>query len=142
MKEFKLDNLPKIESGFKAPNQYFENFAQQFMDNLPQEETNVIPLFQKRKVLAMVAAAVIALFLIVPIFYSEPTIAKEIDSATLENYLSYQTNINQYDLINALDEEDINNIKKNVAIEENTIGNEAIEDILITNGNLEHLILE
>jgi hypothetical protein len=39
------------------------------------------------------------------------TLAKEIDSATFENYLSYQTNINQYDLINVLDEEDINTIK-------------------------------
>jgi hypothetical protein len=142
MKEFKLDNIPKIESGFKAPDQYFEKFAQQVIDKLPQEDTRVIPIFQKRKVLAMIAAAVIALFLIVPIFNSQPTITKEIDSATLENYLSYQTNINQYDLINALDEQDIISIKKNVAIEENAIANEAIEDILITNGNLEHLILE
>jgi hypothetical protein len=56
--------------------------------------------------------------------------------------LSYQTNINQYDLINVLDEEDINTIKSNVVIEENTIQNKTIEDILVTNGNLEHLLLE
>jgi len=142
MKEFKLDNIPKIESGFKAPEGYFENFAQQMMQKLPQEETKVISIFQKRKVLAMIAAAVIAVILIVPIFNSQPTIAKEIDSATLENYLSYQTNINQYDLINALDEEDIITIKNNVAIEENTLEHNTIEDILVTNGNLEQLLLE
>lgn len=142
MKEFKLDNTSKIETGFKAPDGYFDNFAQQMMEKLPQEQTKVIPLFQKRKVFALIAAAVIAFLFIVPVFNSKPTITKEIDSATLENYLSYQTNISQYDLINALDEDDINTIKKNVAIEENTIETETIEDILVGNGNLEHLLLE
>jgi hypothetical protein len=57
-------------------------------------------------------AAVIA-FLFICLFLRRSTnYYKEIDSATLENYLSYQTNISQYDLINALDEDDINSIKK------------------------------
>ena len=142
MKEFKLDSIPKIETGFKIPDGYFENFAQQVMEKLPQEESKVIPLFRKHKVLALLAAATVALLLTIPIFTSSSTITKEIDSATLESYLSYQTNISQYDLINALDKNDINAIKKNVAIEENTMEPETIEDILIGNGNLEHLLLE
>jgi hypothetical protein len=143
MKEFKLDSAPKIETGFKAPDGYFDHFAKQMMEQLPKEEPKVIPLFQKRKVFALIAAAVIAFLFIVPIFNSQPTITKEIDSATLENYLSYQTNISQYDLINALDEDDINTIKKNVAIEESSsLESETIEDILVSNGNLEHLLIE
>ena len=142
MKEFKLDSIPKIETGFKTPDGYFENFAQQLIEKLPQEESKVIPLFQKYKVLTLIAAATIALIVTVPIFNSSSTITKEIDSATLESYLSYQTNISQYDLINALNEDDIKNIKKNVAIEETTMEAETIEDILVGNGNLEHLLLE
>jgi hypothetical protein len=133
MKEFKLENSTKIESGFKVPEAYFDTFAHNVMQKLPVADTTVISLFQKRK---------IALALIIPIINAPAPLAKEIDSATLENYLSYQTNINQYDLINALDEEDINTIKTNVAIEQNNIENKTIEDILVTNGNLEHLLLE
>lgn len=142
MKEFKLENSPKIQSGFKAPDDYFETFAQNLMQKLPQEETKVISIFQKRKIIIMLAAAVIAIALIIPVINAPTPLSKEIDGATLENYLSYQTNINQYDLINALDEEDINTIKTNVAIENNTADDNAIEDILVTNGNLEHLLLE
>jgi hypothetical protein len=142
MKEFKLENSTKIESGFKVPEAYFDTFAQNVMQKLPVADTTVISLFQKRKIALMLAAAIIAVALIIPIINAPAPLAKEIDSATLENYLSYQTNINQYDLINALDEEDINTIKTNVAIEQNNIENKTIEDILVTNGNLEHLLLE
>jgi hypothetical protein len=142
MKEFKLENSTKIESGFKVPEAYFDTFAHNVMQKLPVADTTVISLFQKRKIALMLAAAIIAVALIIPIINAPAPLAKEIDSATLENYLSYQTNINQYDLINALDEEDINTIKTNVAIEQNNIENKTIEDILVTNGNLEHLLLE
>lgn len=142
MKEFKLENSAKIESGFKVPEDYFDTFAQNVMQKLPVADTKVISIFQKRKTAIMFAAALIAVALIIPIVNAPVPLAKEIDSVTLENYLSYQTNINQYDLINALDEEDINTIKTNVAIEQNNIENKTIEDILVTNGNLEHLILE
>jgi hypothetical protein len=142
MKEFKLDNSPKIESGFKAPDAYFETFAQNLMQKLPQEETKVVSIFQKRKVVLMVAAAVLAIALIIPIVNTPAPLSKEIDGTTLENYLSYQTNINQYDLINALDEDDINSIKSNIALDDNNIGSSTIEDILVTNGNIEQLLLE
>lgn len=142
MKEFKLDNSPKIESGFKAPDAYFETFAQNLMQKLPQEETKVVSIFQKRKVVLMFAAAVLAIALIIPIVNTPAPLSKEIDVTTLENYLSYQTNINQYDLINALDEDDINSIKSNIALDDNNIGSSTIEDILVTNGNIEQLLLE
>ena len=143
MKEFIIDNSPKIESGFKAPDAYFETFAQNLMEKLPQEETKVISIFQKRKVIMMVAAALLAIALIIPIV-NTPTapLSQNIDGATLENYLSYQTNINQYDLLNALDEDDINSIKTNIALDETNLGSSTIEDVLITNGNLEQLLLE
>jgi hypothetical protein len=60
----------------------------------------------------MMVACVLAIALIIPIVNTPAPLSKEIDGATLENYLSYQTNINQYDLINVLDEDDINSINQ------------------------------
>lgn len=142
MKEFKLDNSTKIQSGFKAPDAYFETFAQNLMQKLPQEETKVVSIFQKRNIVMMLVAAVIAIALIIPIINTPAPLSKDIDGATLENYLSYQTNINQYDLIDALDEADINSIKTNVVSEDSSLENNTIEDLLVTNGNLEQLLLE
>ena len=137
MTEFKLNNEPKIESGFKTPDHYFENFSEKMMLELAKEEPKVISFFQKRKKILMMVAAVLVIALMIPILNVSPTSTKELDDATLENYLSYQSNINQYDLINALEAEDINTIKTTIALEDNTI-----EDILATNANLEHLIIE
>ena len=49
MKESKLENEPKIESGFKTPDHYFENFSSKIILQLPQEEPKVISIFQKKK---------------------------------------------------------------------------------------------
>jgi cell division protein FtsL len=139
MKAFKLENEPKIESGFKTPEHYFENFSEKLMHQLPEKEPKVISLFQKNKKIFMLVAAVFILALLIPVFYSSTTTANsnEIDTTTLENYLSYQSNINQYDLINGLEPDEIDNIKTTVALEDATI-----EDILAGNANLENLIVE
>lgn len=140
MKTFKLDNTPKIEPGFKTPEHYFENFSEKVMRQIPiekKEEPNVISLFQKRKTIILMVAAVFVIALMLPVLYTSSIHSKELDDTTLENYLSYQSSINQYDLINGLEVEDINNIETTVALED-----AAIEDILSTNSNLEQLIIE
>ena len=55
----------------------------------------------------------------------------------MENYLAYQSNISQYDLINLLDSEDIQSLDIDLALEDNTI-----EDILTNNNNFENYIYE
>jgi hypothetical protein len=139
MKEFKLENEPKIESGFKTPELYFENFSKNLMQQLPEKEPKVISLFQKNKKVFMMVAAVLTISLLVPVVYNKSINANsnEIDAIALENYLSYQSNINQYELINGLEADEIDNIKTTVVLENTTI-----EDILATNGNLELLMLE
>ncbi|MFM2370042.1 MAG: hypothetical protein RL619_2363 [Bacteroidota bacterium] len=137
MKAFKLENEPKIESGFKTPEHYFENFSAKVLQQLPKEEPKVISLFQKRKIVIMMAAAILVITLMIPIVNTYTTKTKELDSTTLENYLAYQSNMNQYDLINELDSEDINKIKTTVALEDETI-----EDLLSVNSNAENLIIE
>ncbi|MFV5685420.1 hypothetical protein ACM55I_08225 [Flavobacterium sp. GB2R13] len=137
MKAFKLENEPKIESGFKTPDHYFENFSAKVLQQLPKEEPKVISIFQKNKIVIMMVAAILILALMVPILNTHSTKTKELDSATLENYLTEQSNMTQYDLISELQPEDINKMKTTVVLEDKTV-----EDILATNSNLEHLILE
>lgn len=138
MKEFKLNTNPKIESGFKTPeNIYFEKFSANLLEQLPKNEPKIISLFQKKKTIIMMVAAVFVLALAIPSLLNNANRYNELDTTTLENYISYQSNVNQYDLINALDEEDINSLGTNIALEDQTI-----EDILVTNNNLEQYIIE
>jgi hypothetical protein len=137
MKAFKLDNEPKIETGFKTPENYFENFSANLLEKLPQNEPKTISLFARNRKTFMAVAAVLVIALTVPIVYKYTTKSKELDEATLETYLSYHSNLNQYDLIHELDTNDINNLDKNIAL-----GDDAIEDVLAANPNIEHLILE
>lgn len=137
MKTFKLENEPKIESGFKTPDHYFEDFSAKIMQQLPENEPKVISIFQKRKNILFAVAAILVLALMIPVYTTLSTNTKTLDETTLENYITYQSNVNQYDLISELELEDINKIKTTIPIED-----EAIEDVLTTNSDMEHLILE
>ncbi|MNX10480.1 hypothetical protein D3C86_402230 [compost metagenome] len=137
MKTFKLENEPKIESGFKTPENYFENFSAKVMQQLPENEPKVISIFQKRKIILMTVAAILVLAMMIPLYTIFSTNSKELDENTLENYLTYQSSMNQYDLITELEPEDINKIETVFPLEDETI-----EDILTTNSDMEHLILE
>jgi len=137
MKTFKLENEPKIESGFKTPDHYFEDFSAKIMQQLPENEPKVISIFHKRKNILFAVAAVFVLALMMPAYTTLSTNTKTLDETTLENYITYQSNVNQYDLISELELEDINKIKTTIPIED-----EAIEDVLTTNSDMEHLILE
>ncbi|WP_369753498.1 hypothetical protein AB3G34_03800 [Flavobacterium sp. WC2409] len=138
MKEFKLENSTKIETGFKTPDHYFEKFSAELLLKLPHNEPKVIPFFKRRNTIFMLVAALFVIALMIPILNTtQVNTMTELDETTLENYLSYQTNVNQYDLINILDAKDIDKIDAPVTLEEKTI-----EDILVDNANLEHFIIE
>lgn len=137
MKTFKLENEPKIETGFKIPANYFDDLSLKIMEQIPASEPKVISIFQKRKGLFMMAAAILILALMVPVFNNLSTTTKELDSAALENYITYQSNVNQYDLISILETEDITNMSSGIVLED-----QVVEDVLSTNSNLENLILE
>ena len=137
MKTFKLENEPKIETGFKIPANYFDDLSLKIMEQIPASEPKVISIFQKRKGLFMMAAAILILALMVPVFNNLSTTKKELDSAALENYITYQSNVNQYDLISILETEDITNMSSGIVLED-----QVVVDVLSTNSNLENLIFE
>ncbi|MBC7846136.1 MAG: hypothetical protein H7Y10_06565 [Flavobacterium sp.] len=136
MKTFKLDNEPKMESGFKIPENYFDNFSARVMEQLSKEEPKTISLFERRKTWIYAAAAVLVLALTIPVynnFYSHST---EIDETTLENYISYHSTVSDVDLVNLLNEKDIQKINIDLNIDDKLIENELSQD-----NNLEHYIL-
>ena len=136
MKTFKLEDEPKIKSGFKEPEHYFDDFSTKVLRRVNKAEVKVIPFYKRKKSIAFLAAAILIMGLMIPLVNTYNA-SKELDEATLETYLSYESNLNQYDLIRELDNSDIQQINKNIALEEETL-----EDILTSNPNIENLISE
>ena len=62
-------------------------------------------------------AAIFIIALLLPQLFSTATKTAEVDDSSIETYLSYQSNVTQYDIINLLDEQDIDALKEEVAIE-------------------------
>lgn len=137
MKAFKLENEPKITTGFKIPENYFNDLSEKVLQQINEREVKVVPIYKRKKVLTMLAAAIIMIALMIPIVNNYNNTSKELDENTLETYLAYQSNLNQYDLINQLDTKDIESLNKNVALEQETL-----EDILSSSPNIENLISE
>lgn len=141
MKPFKLDNATKIESGFKTPDNYFENFQASVIEKLSQEptvtETKVVSIFKKRKNVLLAIAAVLTLALMLPIVYQSNSKTKELDSTTLENYLTEETHLNQDEIMSEIEPESTIIILNTKEIEAQTL-----EDMLASNPNIENLVIE
>lgn len=137
MKTFKLENEPKIKSGFKTPENYFDDFSEKVLQQINEKEVKVIPFHKRKRILWMAAAAVIGFALLIPVINNYKANSTDLDEATLENYLSYHSNISQYDLIQKLDDSDIEKLGNDVTLEDETL-----EDILAASPNIEHLISE
>ena len=137
MKKFNLENIPKTTSGFIVPDNYFEDFSKKVLSQLPDETNKVIPLYEQKSKLLMAVAAILVIGLFIPIFNQLSKPSEELDLTTLENHLSYQTNINQYDLISELDEDDLNKMGATIQLKD-----EIIEEHLSTNSDLERLLSE
>ena len=137
MKKFDIENMPKTTSGFIVPDNYFEDFSKNVLSQLPDETNRVIPLYKQKSKLLMAVAAILVIGLFIPIFNQLSKPSEELDLTTLENHLSYQTNINQYDLISELDEDDLNKMGATIQLND-----EIIEEHLSTNSDLERLLSE
>jgi hypothetical protein len=135
MKTFKLENEPKIKSGFIIPESYFDHFSEKVMQQLPKEEPKVISLFLRRKSWIYAAAAIIGLGLIIPIYNNFDSHSSEINEVILENYIVNKSDISDTELASLLDEEDIQKMSIGLDLEDKSIENE-----LSINTNLEQYI--
>lgn len=137
MKEFKLDNEPKITSGFTIPEGYFDTFSDKVLAALPKPESKVISISNPRKNWYYAAVAILALSLTIPIYNKYAANKEEVDSVTLENYLAYQSNISEDEIVNLLEPEDLEKIKVDLNVDDT-----AVEETLKSNTNLEQYILD
>lgn len=137
MKNFNLGNEPKITSGFTTPDGYFDTFSEKVLAQLPKQETKVISIFSSKKVWYFAAAAILILMLSIPLFTKYSTQQEEIDTATLENYIVYQSNISEEEIVNLLEQDDLDKMKLDFNIDDATI-----EDALKSNSNLEQYLID
>ncbi|WP_396157431.1 hypothetical protein [Flavobacterium sp.] len=136
MKDFKLDNEPKICSGFTIPDRYFDSFSEKVLAQLPKEESKVISIFNTKKKWYFAAAGILGLMLSIPIYNNLLTKQDEIDSVTLENYIAYHSTITEDEIVDLLEQEDLDQMKIELNIDD-----AYIEDILKSNTNLEEYLI-
>ena len=137
MKKINLENEPKITSGFTIPDGYFDTFSEKILAQLPKQEQKVVSILSYRKTWYYAVAAIFILMLSIPIYIIHSTQKEEIDSATLENYITYQSNISEEEIVNLLQQEDLDKMKLEFNIDDT-----AIEDALKNNSNLEQYIID
>ena len=140
MKPFDLENKNEIKSGFKVPENYFEQFEAKMMAQIPVEkETKVVSLFYRKQVWISAIAAVFLLAIAIPVYFNMAS-ESNLDASTIENYLAQQQNVGITELSKHLTDEDITAIEKNLSLNESNP--DAVEDYLSESENLEYYINE
>jgi hypothetical protein len=134
MKPFDLHNKPKIETGFKVPDNYFENFEAKMLTQISAKETKVVSIFHRKQLWISSIAAVLLVIIALPVYFN---LAKKssLDENALEYYLTNE--YSTYELVDKLSDEDISNLESAI-----TINDEVVEEYLINTPNLDYYINE
>ena len=140
MKPFDLENKNEIKSGFKVPENYFEQFEAKMMAQIPVEkETKVVSLFYRKQVWISAIAAVFLLAIAIPVYFNMAS-ESNLDASTIENYLVQQQNVGITELSKHLTDDDIIALEKNLSLNESNP--DAVEDYLSESENLDYYINE
>ena len=140
MKPFDLENKNEIKSGFKVPENYFEQFEAKMMAQIPVEkETKVVSLFYRKQVWISAIAAVFLLAIAIPVYFNMAS-ESNLDASTIENYLAQQQNVGITELSKHLTDEDITALEKNLSLNESNP--DVVEDYLSESENLDYYINE
>ena len=140
MKPFDLENKNEIKSGFKVPENYFEQFEAKMMAQIPVEkETKVVSLFYRKQVWISAIAAVFLIAIAIPVYFNMAS-ESNLDASTIENYLAQQQNVGITELSKHLTDDDIIALEKNLSLNESNP--DAVEDYLSESENLEYYINE
>jgi len=131
--------LENTESpGFKVPKDYFESLDEIILSKVDGNESKVIPIFNWKKIayVSGIAASVILAF---NLFINNPknVTFDNLETASIETYLMNE-DLNAYDIAPYLGNVDLNSDN----FVENTINASDIEDYLLQNSDVEHLITD
>jgi len=136
MNDFRINSKRKIDSGFKIPENYFENFSEKVLLKINNPEPKVISIFYKRKTWISSVAAVLIISLSVTL-YTKIAVKSTEEKLTLENYITNQSEISQYDLVALLDTKDIEKIKIDLKLDD-----KKIEEELTNSSEIENYLTE
>jgi hypothetical protein len=123
MKQFDLDNDPKIDSGFRIPENYFEQFEAKIMSQLPEREVKVISLFKTRKFWFSSVAALFVIGLFTTMYLNNI----KTENISTEDYLACATTISTEDIIDNLSDDDITAIEESLDLYDQDTKNYAKE---------------
>jgi len=137
MKPFNLENHPKIQPGFTTPEGYFEQFSENLLSKISQEEKPVISIFARNKKWFMAVAAILILGIMIPFLNKAGNENQALDNASIENYLAYQTTITPEELISTMSNEDFEAIETDLNLDD-----AALENTLSQTNYLENYITE
>lgn len=139
MKNFDLENTEKISTGFKIPDNYFEQFEAKMMENISVEkETKVVSIFHRKQLIISSIAAILLIALAIPVYFNMAN-ENNLDAITIENYLTQQ-NVGTTELTKHLTDEDIKTLESNLSL--NTVNSDDVENYLSESENLEYYINE
>lgn len=133
MKDFKLGENDKIASGFKAPDSYFDGLTEKINLKLQHREPKLVPLYRKKNFI-YAAAAILILGLGITTYNAITIQTSVTDPIVIENYLASQSSTED-NLTELLDSEDIEKL------DHYNLDDQAVEDLLARNANLEQYLL-
>ena len=116
MKRIDLHNDPKIETGFKIPESYFEDFESRIMEKISKEEPKVIPLWKKKTFWVGSVAAAVTICLGTWLYQSNKTNNTIENGFATQQYLAYQNDITTEDIAAQLTDDDITSIEKDLGL--------------------------
>lgn len=140
MKPFNLENKNEIKSGFKVPDNYFEQFEAKMMEQISTEsQPKIVSLFYRKKVWISAIAAVFLIAIAIPVYFNMAN-ERSLDAITIENYLIQQQGVGITELSKHLTDEDIVALQNNLSLNESH--SDAVEDYLLEAENLDYYINE
>ena len=123
MKDFNL-NKEKIESGFKVPEGYFEQFESKMLNQLVVEkQPKVISLWQNKRVWMTSIAAVLLVSIALPVYFSmnNTTTNSTVEDETIETYLAMQSSLTNYEIATELTNEDFASLEESLALNDDAV---------------------
>ena len=136
MKKISLANAPKIETGFKIPEDYFDILNESVQLKIANKDSRVLFIHRSKKIGYSIAATITLGLISIPII-NYYTNQNKINAKELEEYITYNSSISEDEIINLLEKEDIEKIKIYPTLKETEI-----EDALQNNTTQDQYIID
>ncbi len=120
MKPFDLQNKPKITSGFKTPDKYFDTFEDRLMQKLDlpkQEEIKAVSLWQRKAFWYSSVAAILMIALGTWMYFAQNSVEEMIFPS---EYLAHESDITPEEIAVYLTDEEIAAIENEMNVVDET----------------------